>query len=134
MRGNKNSSSQTSLLSELNSNNIEILLKINQILPKRCAKADKEMAASSKVMKTCKYARVESLMKEATNIGVLNDILFLLISNPDQRKHYVLMVDGEEASVALKIQDTPLMPKEDIMQLAYANENSKKNRMILASV
>lgn len=64
----------------------------------------------------------------------MNDILFLLTSDPDKRKHYVLMVDNNEASVALKIRDTPLMSKEEIMQISQANENLKKNRTILASV
>ncbi|BCL65848.1 hypothetical protein IOLA_216 [uncultured bacterium] len=135
MRNNKNINNQVLLLlNELKSNNKEVLIKISQLLPKRKAKSDDELDKAGSVVNTCKYMRIESLMKESKKIGVMNDILFLLTSDPDKRKHYVLMVDNNEASVALKIRDTPLMSKEEIMQISQANENLKKNRTILASV
>lgn len=135
MRNNKNINSKVlSLLNELNSNNKEIIIKIGQLLPKRPAKSDKELEKSKTILNTCKYARIESLMQESKSIGALNEILFLLTSNPDKRKHYVLMVENGEASVALKINDAPMMTDEEIIKISHASENLKKNRMILASV
>lgn len=127
MRNNKNTNSQVLLLlNELTSNNKEVIIKIGQLLPKRKPKSESELDKSNSIINTCKYARIESLIKESKQIGALNDTLFLLISDPDKRKHYVLTVQDNEASVSLRIQDTPLMSKEDVMKTAQANENLKK--------